>query len=145
MRNRAKCKLCGDLIESLHQHDYVKCKCGEIFVDGGNEYWRCGATDFKNFLRVDDEGNEKEVKFIEHPEDKNPNQPDEIQERTPSMTRQQHIGLLKDMVDQMERLPEQVLLSPVSHYDHLSLLIWLVSFSRSLDAQQPDQPEQTPS
>jgi len=56
--NKAKCKLCGDIIESKHQHDFVRCKCGEIFVDGGNSYSRYGARDFKNFLRYDDETND---------------------------------------------------------------------------------------
>lgn len=49
--NRAKCALCGDVIVSKYQHDFVGCKCGEIFVDGGNAYWRCGARDMKNLLR----------------------------------------------------------------------------------------------
>ena len=39
-RNAAKCKICGDIIESKHVHDYVKCKCGAIAVDGGKEYLR---------------------------------------------------------------------------------------------------------
>jgi hypothetical protein len=56
IRNRAKCLLCGDIIESKHRHDFVKCSCGEIFVDGGNEYWRAGAMDFKNFERIDNTG-----------------------------------------------------------------------------------------
>jgi len=51
--NRAKCKLCGTIIVSRHRHDLVSCKCGEIFVDGGNDYWRCGAKNFKNFLRFE--------------------------------------------------------------------------------------------
>jgi len=51
--NRAKCKLCGTIIVSRHRHDHVSCKCGEIFVDGGNDYWRCGAKNFENFLRFE--------------------------------------------------------------------------------------------
>lgn len=50
LRNRAKCKLCGDVIESTHVHELVACSCGEIFVDGGHEYARAGAKDFKNFI-----------------------------------------------------------------------------------------------
>ena len=42
MRNIAKCGNCGDIIESKHRHDFRKCKCGKIFVDGGKEYWRWG-------------------------------------------------------------------------------------------------------
>lgn len=37
-RNRARCKLCGDIVESLHVHDFQRCKCGAMAVDGGPEY-----------------------------------------------------------------------------------------------------------
>lgn len=40
--NIAKCKICDDVIESMHTHDYVMCKCGSIFIDGGTEYQRYG-------------------------------------------------------------------------------------------------------
>mgnify|MGYP000724009172 CR=1 FL=1 len=47
--NRARCKLCEDVIESVHRHDFRYCRCGEIFVDGGKEYLRRGANNFANF------------------------------------------------------------------------------------------------
>lgn len=50
-KNMAKCALCNDKIVSKHRHDWVSCKCGEIFIDGGNDYWRAGAKDFRNLLR----------------------------------------------------------------------------------------------
>ena len=37
-RNRAQCKLCKDIIESKHRHDFVTCKCGKLSVDGGYDY-----------------------------------------------------------------------------------------------------------
>lgn len=40
VRNRAKCKRCGDIIESKHTHDFVSCKCKAITLDGGKEYQR---------------------------------------------------------------------------------------------------------
>jgi hypothetical protein len=58
MRNRAKCKLCGDILESFHEFDYQTCKCNEISISGGLIKYECAAKDFANFLRVDDEGNE---------------------------------------------------------------------------------------
>lgn len=48
--NKAQCLKCNDIIESKHVHDFVSCKCGCIFVDGGLEYLRRGAEDFK-FLK----------------------------------------------------------------------------------------------
>lgn len=40
IKNAARCKKCGDVIESKHRHDFVGCKCGAIAVDGGREYLR---------------------------------------------------------------------------------------------------------
>ena len=47
--NKARCKKCGDIIESKHQHDFVRCSCGEIFIDGGTVCPRGGANNWKNF------------------------------------------------------------------------------------------------
>ena len=41
--SKAMCALCSDVIESASVHDYVTCKCGEIFLDGGDAYLRYGA------------------------------------------------------------------------------------------------------
>lgn len=38
LRNAVRCKKCGQIIRSTHVHDYVKCKCGAIAVDGGSWY-----------------------------------------------------------------------------------------------------------
>lgn len=43
LRNIAKCKKCQDIIESINVHDFVRCKCKSIFVDGGKDYVRRGA------------------------------------------------------------------------------------------------------
>lgn len=37
-RNRAKCKNCGDIIESKHQHDFVTCTCFEEGKKRTSEY-----------------------------------------------------------------------------------------------------------
>lgn len=39
IRNAARCKKCGTLLESKHRHDYVACPCGNA-VDGGLNYLR---------------------------------------------------------------------------------------------------------
>lgn len=41
--NKARCRRCGDVIESTSVHDFVQCSCGAIFVDGGLEYARRGG------------------------------------------------------------------------------------------------------
>lgn len=40
--NKVRCKKCDDIIESVHNYDFKKCKCGSIFIDGGREYQRYG-------------------------------------------------------------------------------------------------------
>lgn len=44
-KNAARCKKCGDVIESKHVHDFRWCKCGQVFVDGGHDYLRRGFKD----------------------------------------------------------------------------------------------------
>ena len=43
-----QCLLCKDIIVSNHRHDFVKCTCGESFVDGGYDYLRYGSVSLKN-------------------------------------------------------------------------------------------------
>lgn len=40
LHNRAQCNKCGEIVESVHRHDFRFCKCGAIAVDGGREYLR---------------------------------------------------------------------------------------------------------
>ena len=36
--NKIQCKHCGEISESKHVHDLVKCKCEACAVDGGHDY-----------------------------------------------------------------------------------------------------------
>lgn len=38
--NAAKCLKCGDTVRSRNQHDFRRCTCGAIAVDGGSWYGR---------------------------------------------------------------------------------------------------------
>jgi len=38
VRNRIKCRSCGDIIESTHRHDFKWCSCRKVAVDGGLDY-----------------------------------------------------------------------------------------------------------
>lgn len=49
IRNKARCRQCSDVIESKHVHDFVHCKCGAIFVDGGKDYLRRGFKNLGDF------------------------------------------------------------------------------------------------
>lgn len=50
--NKAQCRLCGDVIESTHRHDFKWCKCGEIAVDGGKAYIKRAAKDLANIIEL---------------------------------------------------------------------------------------------
>jgi hypothetical protein len=50
LKNAVQCKHCGDTIESTHRHDFQRCTCGAVFVDGGLDYLRRG---FKTSPDVD--------------------------------------------------------------------------------------------
>jgi hypothetical protein len=43
MVSKAQCSECEDILESKHRHDFVTCKCGKSFLDGGDEYFRGGG------------------------------------------------------------------------------------------------------
>ena len=62
IRNAIKCNHCGDIIESTHVHDFKKCKCGRVFVDGGHEYCRRGFVELDDFTDLSiytDEGEDE--------------------------------------------------------------------------------------
>lgn len=63
--NAARCRICGDYIESTSRHDLVWCACGNVAVDGGHDYARrCMRTNrYDNvvefgFARADEVGRE---------------------------------------------------------------------------------------
>lgn len=61
IKNSAQCKLCGDILVSEHRHDFKECKCGEIFVDGGNSYLRRGfRTSYDNVIELSEYEAEEE-------------------------------------------------------------------------------------
>ena len=37
------CSNCGEIITSKHRHDFVRCACESIFIDGGFDYCRYGC------------------------------------------------------------------------------------------------------
>ena len=51
IRNAAQCRKCGDLIVSKYRHDFVRCKCGAIAVDGGSAYLK-RTGHFSDFIEM---------------------------------------------------------------------------------------------
>lgn len=127
MKNRAKCKLCSSIIESFHQHDYVTCKCGEISIDGGSYHFSASAKDWRNFLRVDDEGNEIVVKVVDKPCADNAGLGPEpcvtIDGPSNKPTKEELLEMLGSMIKTIEELPTNAMTLPITHYDHYSALL----------------------
>lgn len=121
MKNRAKCRKCGDIIESFHRYDYVYCKCKEIGISGGLDEYHVAANDFNNFLRIDDEG--KEVAVMVQ------NDADEIQISTVNKTfsKKELIRMLDETRKKIDQLPMEALCLPITHADYATLLMLLVT------------------
>lgn len=49
-KNSARCRLCRQVLVSKHAHDFQRCLCGAIAIDGGTHYQRCVG----NFLYFED-------------------------------------------------------------------------------------------
>lgn len=49
LRNSIKCNHCNDEIESKHGHDFVKCSCDKVAIDGGHNYGRILFTELSDF------------------------------------------------------------------------------------------------
>ena len=121
MRNRAKCKKCGDILESFNIYDFVQCKCGEIGIEGGAQAAKCFAKDWANFLRIDDEGREIIPKIITAGE--------KVEEKI--TTKKELVDSLSQMVDNLCALPPDALYSPVTHYDFYSYMATMLAILRS--------------
>lgn len=134
MKNKAKCKLCNDIIESFHRYDFVTCKCGEISVDGGQDTFRCIFKNKENFLRIDDEGNTIVPKFIEKNEEGD--EPTRIHTENLSSDdkRQNIIDNIDNLIKVIEGLPKHVMDLPITHYDYVSLLMLMSSLAK-LDSE----------
>jgi hypothetical protein len=130
MRNRAKCRLCGDIIESFTLVDLVTCKCGEISVDGGLNKYRCFANDWNNFIRVDDEGNEITIRVKDN--EQKPNEKPINTNSKPS--KKELLDMLDEMINSYERLPNYAKEANITNYDLLSVLLLVSSlFKADLD------------
>ena len=126
MRNRAKCLLCGSIIESFHTYDHIECKCGEISITGGPDCFKTASKDpsYKNFVRVDDEDNEIAVKIVDTQEKPKPVE-------VPKLTRDDYLKMLDDQIKTIEGLPQHAMYTPVTHYDLYSSLLLLSTILRA--------------
>lgn len=59
-RNRVRCGICKDVIESKHRRDWVQCKGVHIYIDGGLECPRGGTLSADIGLEVIEDVNDDE-------------------------------------------------------------------------------------
>jgi hypothetical protein len=45
----AMCAICLDVIQSRWRHDFSRCNCGAIAIDGGSDYTKCVGNP-ENFI-----------------------------------------------------------------------------------------------
>lgn len=122
MRNRAKCKLCNNVIESFHHTDYVICECSEIALDGG-EALKCYAKDWNNFIRIDDDNKEVPIKISDEIK------PEPINVKP--LYKEEALKALQNMIDSYESLPSHALSAPASNYDILATLLLVSAIFKS--------------
>lgn len=68
LENKIKCNHCGEVIESISEHDFKMCKCGKVGVDGGKEYLRrLGCPEDYTELSVTVTDNDPKVVVIKQP------------------------------------------------------------------------------
>ena len=113
MRNRAKCKLCNEIIESLALTDLQFCSCKEIGVAGGTTLYRTYARDYKNFLRVTDDDKEIEV-VVKTKDDENK-----------PLSKAQKLEELNYFIEKLESLDSQALSAYASNYDILTVAYFI--------------------
>ena len=54
---KIKCLKCGDIIESVHRHDFKWCSCQSVAVDGGKDYTRI-VGDLSSYIIIDEKKEE---------------------------------------------------------------------------------------
>jgi hypothetical protein len=126
-RNRIKCKLCGDTVESMHDSDLQICSCGEISVDGGTSSYKATCKDPKNLLLIDEDGKEETPTFIEEKEE-----PVEEGKDLPPLTKEDLLEMLKLHLEGYDNLPDHAKYKGVTVHDLQSLALLLYSILKRL-------------
>ena len=47
LRSQIECPSCGELVASVHRHDFRYCPCGAIAIDGGRDYLRIVGSEWR--------------------------------------------------------------------------------------------------
>lgn len=130
MKNRAKCKLCGSILDFV-DGDFLVCKCGEVTLDGIHRTVICDKS-IANFMEVDDQGNE--IVLNPHIELSS----NSLHVGKPNI--KELLSMLDEMISNVENLPPGAMISPITHYDYVSLMILLASIFKASSEDQQSAP-----
>jgi predicted nucleic acid-binding Zn-ribbon protein len=118
---KAKCTLCGDIIENNSETEWKGCKCGVLHVKGN----RLRFDSLENVLMIDPNGSEISLK----PKDIQREQTEEMQSAKP--TKEEMLEMLDDMARRIDDLPGHAASQPITHYDFQALVLLLSSILRA--------------
>jgi hypothetical protein len=156
MRNRAKCTLCGEIIESFALMDTITCSCGEITISGGDQkYLTWSKNNYANFRRVGENGEIIPVRIesneitVDHGSENidlalrdrdgnaNGSTSDQIHDSSdPSMdfrvkNKEQLLKDLDHFISYFKNLSQNEKLMPITHYDFESALLLFSSLFKA--------------
>lgn len=76
--SRLRCGVCSTVLESKHVHDFVRCGCSNrTFLDGGDDYIRCGGMDLTQLFVIRDDGTEYSITGLKQDAEKKEQEDDE--------------------------------------------------------------------
>lgn len=125
--NRAKCALCGDIVESFFSYNEGVCKCGEVHVLGGDaQAFKTSSGNWNNLIYVDDIGNKICIENKDSGE-KNPQQ--KSAGDSPSETlfegrsKKELIDELQEMIKSDAKLPDNAHIQSLNYVDLLRYMV----------------------
>jgi len=125
--NRAKCALCGDIVQSFYASDVAVCRCGEVHVIGGEQQaFKPSSGNWANLLYVDDIGNKICVEAKNNAE----NDPEQQSGETPpdetffkGRTKKEFIEELQSMITLDLQLPKNAHIQQLTYVDLLRYMV----------------------
>jgi hypothetical protein len=125
--NRAKCALCGDVVQSFYASDEAVCKCGEVHVLGGElQAFKPSSGNWNNLIYVDDIGNKI---CIENKDDaeKQPEQSGAYESPDQAVfkgrTKEEVIDELQSMITSDAKLPDSAHVQTLTYVDLLRYMV----------------------
>ena len=124
MRNRAKCLICGQVIEGK---DNVRdfCLCKSLWIEGAEAlYGRIGFHEASEVVMIDEDGKERPLNVInKKPKKIENNTEDPLILDLPNTTRENLLKELKMMIEADENMPAQAKQLPINLYDLMRYMI----------------------